>query len=54
MGLIPATELRERRDWHPQPGEAVSAAIVSLDAKEHKMLLTLQPETVAPTPELSK
>src|SRR3989344_3190145 len=54
MGLPPATELRERRDWHPQPGEAVSAAIVSLDAKEHKMLLTLQPETVAPTPELSK
>lgn len=42
MGLIPASELSNRKEWQPQPGERMSVAIVSIDPKEHKMLLTIQ------------
>ena len=50
MGLVPATELRDRKDWQPKPGESVAVAIVSIDPKEHKMLLTLQASPEASTP----
>ena len=42
MGLVPAAELKERKEWSPALGEVVKAAIVSIDSKEHKMLLTLE------------
>ena len=42
MGLIPSLELNNRKDWQPQIGEKISVAIVSIDPKEHKMLLTIQ------------
>ncbi len=56
MGLIPSSELSNRKDWsrspsdrgpstesgQPQIGEKISVAIVSIDPKEHKMLLTIQ------------
>ena len=49
MGLIPSSELSNRKDWEPktlpdgrQVGEKISVAIVSVDPKEHKMLLTIQ------------
>ncbi len=42
MGLIPASELSNRQEWQAQVGEKVSVAIVSIDPKEHKMLLTIQ------------
>ena len=68
MGLIPSSELINRKEWErpsgergsaehnsanvgsaeasrpnvPQVGEKITVAIVSIDAKEHKMLLTIQ------------
>ncbi len=43
MGLIPATEVGNKKDWSPKTGEKVNVAIVSIEPKEHKMLLTTQP-----------
>src|SRR3989344_3178851 len=45
MGLIPASEINNRQGsqgGNMQPGEKISVAIVSIDPKEHKMLLTIQ------------
>ena len=42
MGLIPSSELNNRQEWQAQTGEKIGVAIVSIDAKEHKMLLTIQ------------
>src|SRR3989338_2934658 len=52
MGLIPSSELSNRKsppsalsgggEGKPQMGEKISVAIVSIDPKEHKMLLTIQ------------
>ena len=44
MGLIPSSELNGRKDWQPTAGEKITVAIVSIDPKEHKMLLTIQSE----------
>ncbi len=50
MGLIPASELNNHQGPPPPnrtnvTGEKISVAIVSIDAKEHKMLLTIQNST---------
>ncbi|MBI2057879.1 MAG: S1 RNA-binding domain-containing protein [Candidatus Yanofskybacteria bacterium] len=42
MGLVPANELNNKKDWSPKTGEKISVAIVSIEPKEHKMLLTIQ------------
>lgn len=42
MGLIPSSELNNKKDWEPKMGEKINVAVVSIDAKEHKMLLTIQ------------
>ena len=42
MGLVPANELNSKKDWSPKTGEKTSVAIVSIEPKEHKMLLTIQ------------
>src|SRR3989344_3842234 len=42
IGLIPSSELSNRQEHQPQIGEKIDIAIVSIDPKEHKMLLTIQ------------
>ena len=44
VGLIPAAELSGKKDRFPKIGDKISVAIVNIEPKEHKMLLTLQPE----------
>ena len=41
VGLIPAAELSGKKDWFPKIGDKISVAIVNIEPKEHKMLLTL-------------
>ncbi|MBI2676679.1 MAG: S1 RNA-binding domain-containing protein [Candidatus Yanofskybacteria bacterium] len=42
IGLVPANELANKKDWSPKTGEKISVAIVSIEPKDHKMLLTIQ------------
>lgn len=49
MGLVPNSELAGKKDSRFKVGDKLSVAIVSIDPKEHKMILTLQGE--APKPE---
>ena len=46
VGLIPAAELSNRKDWSPKIGDKTSVAIVNIEPKEHKMLLTLNRQTL--------
>ncbi len=42
-GLVPASEFADKKpDGSPKVGDKLNVAIVSIDPKEHKMLLTLQ------------
>src|SRR3989344_455815 len=45
VGLIPATELSGKKDWFPKIGDKISVAIVNIEPKEHKMLLTTNPRS---------
>jgi small subunit ribosomal protein S1 len=50
-GLVPALEFSDRKPDEPlKVGDKLNVAIVSIDAKEHKMLLTLQKESPEETP----
>lgn len=42
MGLIPHSELANKKDARFKIGDKLSVAIVSIDSKDHKMMLTLQ------------
>ena len=45
VGLIPAAELSGKKDWFPKIGDKISVAIVNIEPKEHKMLLTTNPRS---------
>ncbi|MDO8495595.1 MAG: S1 RNA-binding domain-containing protein [bacterium] len=44
MGLVPNSELAGKKETRFKPGDPLTVAIVSIDSKEHKMMLTLQGE----------
>lgn len=44
MGLVPHSELASKKDARFKAGDKLSVAIVSIDSKDHKMMLTLQGE----------
>lgn len=45
MGLVPHSEIVGKKDWPFRTGDKLKVAIVNIDAKEHKMILTLQGES---------
>lgn len=51
MGLVPNAELAGKKDLPFKVGQPLKVAIVSLDPKEHKMVLTIQGESPKHEPE---
>lgn len=45
MGLVPNAELAGKKDSRFKAGDQIMVAIISIDAKEHKMMLTIQGES---------
>ena len=46
MGLVPNSELASKKETRFKPGDQLSVAIISIDSKDHKMMLTLQGENL--------